>query len=292
MLLRLLFLFCLFAVSACSNGDPEAEVICLLETCGGDDDDGDDDDGDGGDNEDDDEPSTITISATDDSIGQLIGNIDDANYNPAFQIFTISAPGLDAQLNRFFTADYNGILAMRDPTETHNAYLGQGIGTRVVVYSGGLAGNVQRLAAFGRTSAAELPLTGSAEFNGDYVGFTPTRRVNGRASLDVDFAAATISGSITNRVLRLKPDNTLDAVNPLSTLDLGSATISNAGRFSGATTGGEIVNGQIVWNPATGSFAGLIGGATCNEAVGTVSVDHTDTTGGSFQETGGFLATR
>jgi hypothetical protein len=47
-----------------------------------------------------------------------------------------------------------------------------------------------------------------------------------------------------------------------------------------------------VWNPATGSFAGLIGGATGNEAVGTVSVDHTDTTGGSFQETGGFLATR
>ena len=70
------------------------------------------------------------------------------------------------------------------------------------------AGNVQRLAAFGRTSAAELPLTGSAEFNEDYVGFTPTRRVNGRASLDVDFAAATISGPITNRVLRLKPDNT------------------------------------------------------------------------------------
>jgi len=288
MLLRLLFLFCLCAVSACSNGDPEAEVICLLETCSGDDD-GDDV---GNDRIEDEEPNTITISATDVSIGQLIGNIDDANYNPAFQIFTISAPGLDAQLNRLFTADYNGILAMRDPTETHNAYLGQGTGTRVVVYSGGLAGNVQRLAAFGRRSAAELPLTGSAEFNGDYVGFTPTRRVNGRASLDVDFAAATISGSITNRVLRLKPDNTLDAVNPLSTLDLGSATISNAGRFSGATTGGEIVNGQIVWNPATGSFAGLIGGATGNEAVGTVSVDHIDTTGGSFQETGGFLATR
>ena len=181
---------------------------------------------------------------------------------------------------------------MRDVGGIHNAYLGQGAGSRVVIYSGGTAGNVRNLASFGRIGATDLPLVGTAQFNGQYVGFTTTRRINGKAQLDVDFANATIGGRITERIFRQRPDNVFDAVNPLSNLTLEQAQLNADGTFAGVTGGGQIVNGQILWNPATGNFAGLIGGANGTEAVGTVALTHRAPSGGSFEEIGGFLATR
>ncbi|WP_293448563.1 hypothetical protein [Planktotalea sp.] len=137
-----------------------------------------------------------------------------------------------------------------------------------------------------------MPLIGSAQFNGDYAGFTTTRRINGDAQLDVDFAASTVSRRITNRLFRLRPDNTADVVNPLSTIVLEETSLGADGSFQGVTGGGQIVNGQVLWNPATGSFVGLIGGATGNEAVGTVALTHRSPSGGTFDEIGGFLATQ
>lgn len=83
-----------------------------------------------------------------------------------------------------------------------------------------------------------------------------------------------------------------DVVNPLSTLILEQTNLGTDGTFSGVTAGGQIVNGQVLWNPATGSFAGLIGGATGTEVVGTVAVTHRSPSGGTFEEVGGLLATR
>ena len=280
MMLRLLLsVFGVMTLASCSEGDPPVEVICKLESCS---------------------PSatavpaptSVSIAASGGSSGALTGDLITANFDSASQTFTVSAVGLNAQMNRFGTADFGSILAMRDVAGIHNAYLGQGAGSRVVIYSGGSAGNVRNLASFGRIGATDLPLVGTAQFNGQYAGFTTTRRINGKAQLDVDFANATIGGRVTERVFRQRPDNVVDAVNPLSSLVLEKTSLKNDGTFSGVTGGGQIVNGQILWNPATGSFTGLIGGANGAEAVGTIALTHRAPSGGSFEEIGGFLATR
>ena len=235
------------------------------------------------------EKTTRTIAA---SGGGLSGGLTSATYEPRSGTFTVRAPGLNAQMNRFSSADYRGFLAMRDAAGIHNAYLAQGQGTQVVVYSGGTAGNVRNIAGYERTGASELPLNGTARFDGDYAGFTSTRRINGKVQLDVDCSASKMSGRITDRVFRQRPDNVVDTVNPLSTLFLEETKLNGNGSFRGVTGGGQITNGQILWNPATGDFSGLIGGANGDEAVGTVAVTHRAPSGATFDEIGGFLATR
>lgn len=232
--------------------------------------------------------TTRTLSTS----GGLAGGLASADYDPISGTFTITAPGLSAQMGRFPTADYRDLLAMRDAAGVHNAYFGQGQGTQLVIYSGGMAGNVLNIASYGRTGPSEMPLSGTARFDGDYAGFTSTRRINGKARLDVDFARETIEGRITERIFRQRPDNVVDVVNPLSTLVLEETSLSSDGSFQGVTGGGQIVNGQILWNPASGSFVGLIGGATGDEVVGTVAVTHRAPSGATFDEIGGFLATR
>ncbi len=281
MLLRIIIVLSGLFLSACSKDEPDVDVICQLESCSGNDA-----------NQAAYTPTSVTIASSGGSSSTLTGDIISADYDAASQIFTLSALGLDAQLNRFGTADYGRMLAMRDATGVHNAYLAEGEGTKVVIYSGGMAGSVLNLASFGRIGATDLPLVGGAQFNGDYAGFTTTRRINGKARIDVDFAAATISGRVTDRIFRQRPDNVADVVNPLSTLVLEETSLGKDGTFSGVTAGGQIVNGQVLWNPAAGSFVGLIGGATGDEVVGTVAVTHRAPSGGSFDEIGGFLATR
>lgn len=276
MVKRIFFIpvFCVL-LSACSSDKAEPETVCT-QGCG------------------DQTPveSTPKTTRTLATSGGLSGGVSGANYDPITGVFTITAPGLNATMGRFAMADFGSFLAMRDLAGIHNAYFGQGQGTEIVIYSGGTAGNVQNLASYGRTGPTELPLSGAATFNGDYVGFTSTRRINGKAQLDVDFAGETISGRITNRVFRQRPDNVADVVNPLSMLVLEETSLSADGSFQGVTGGGQIVNGQVLWNPATGSYVGLIGGATGTEVVGTVNVTHRAPSGGSFDEIGGFLATR
>lgn len=213
-----------------------------------------------------------------------------SSYDSVTQTFTVRVAGSDISMQRFPVADHGVMLAMRDAAGIHNAYLGAGSGTKVVIYSGGLAGNVVNIGGYERTSAVALPKSGRAIFNGQYAGFTTTRRVNGTVSLDVDFAGNSLNGSIRDRKLRQRPDNVYDAVNPLSDIVLEKTVLAAGGTFSGVTGGGQIVGGQELWNPATGHFAGLIGGQNGAEAVGIVNLTHHAPSGGSFDEIGGFLA--
>lgn len=239
------------------------------------------------------ESSTDTAEPTEREVEALTGgNIVDAEYNATSGIFTITLVGSETQLARFGIADHGKMLAMRDSLGVHNAYFGKGRGTKVAVYSGGLAGSVSQVAGFSRTAATALPLTGTARFDGQYAGFTTTRRINGTARLDVDFEGSTVSGWITDREFRQRPDNVLDAVNPLATLRLESTSLKENGTFAGDTGGGQIIGGQEPWNPAKGSYSGLIGGADADEAVGSVVVTHQAPSGASFDEVGGFFATR
>lgn len=198
--------------------------------------------------------------------------------------------GTDLELNRFSVADFGAFLAMRDATGIHHAYYGEGQGTQIAIYSGGLAGNVGLLASATRVGATEMPLVGQARFIGDYAGFTTTRRVNGRARLDVDFGANTAEGRITDRLLRQRPDNVADVVNPLSDIILEVTDLRADGSFQGETGGGQIVNGQALWNPATGSYVGLVGGPNGREIAGTLTLIHRAPNGSTFEEVGGFLA--
>jgi len=109
------------------------------------------------------------------------GSLVNASFDDTTGLFTITALGSELNLARFAIADHRSMLAMRDALGIHNAYFGEGTGTQVVVYSGGLAGSVSQVAGFSRTAATSLPLIGSARFDGDYAGFTTTRRINGTA---------------------------------------------------------------------------------------------------------------
>lgn len=280
MLLRFpIFVLLVGPLSSCATGESPVEVICQIEACGNgpvvaat--------------------PTVVQIAASGGSSGALNGDLISAHYDSTSQVFAITASGLNAQMAPFAIADFGAMKAMRADAGLHNAYLGQGVGSRVVVYSSGTAGNTQELVGYGRIGATELPLVGTAEFNGHYAGFTKSRRINGDVTLDVDFQNALIGGRITDRLFRERPDNAAHMVNPLSDVILEQTRLGDDGTFSGITGGGQIVNGQDLWNPATGEFVGLIGGASANEAVGTVRLNHRAPNGTTIDEIGGFLATR
>jgi len=277
----LLIVWSALLVVACSSN--ETKKVCDPSPCGSD----------AAETEDTEPVATsTTIQAPSGNDSGLSGALSSASYDANTQIFTLKGVGIDVQMSPFPVANFGKMLAMRDANGIHNAYFGVGSGTQVVVYSGGTAGNVQQVAGYGRTRATELPLTGTAGFDGHYAGFTTTRRVNGTARLDVDFEGQTISGRITDRIFRQRPDNGADVINPLSMLVLEETSISAKGEFEGVTAGGQIVNGQELWNPATGEFEGLIGGSTGNEVVGIVSVTHKAPSGAEFEEIGGFIAIR
>ncbi|MGH1579234.1 hypothetical protein [Planktotalea sp.] len=232
------------------------------------------------------EETHITLPAS----NKFVGGISRAEFDAASGVFTVTGAGLNAQMKRFPVADHKSFLAMRDGVGLHNAYHAKGSGTQLVIYSGGLAGSVVNLAGFTRTGTSEMPLTGSARYTGEYAGFTTTRRINGSARIDVSFDDNTVSGRITNREFRQRPDNVLDSANSLSDLSLEETKLNRDGSFKGVTGGGKIINGQEVWDPAIGRFVGLIGGAEGNEVVGSVAVSHRSPSGADFDEVGGFLA--
>lgn len=237
----------------------------------------------------DDAPTSRTLEAT---TGGASTGSGIASYDASSGKFNVTLPSGALELDRFALADHGQMLAFRDVAGVHNAYFGDGNGAQVVVYSGGLAGNVLNYATFARVGATEMPLSGTAQFNGQYAGFTTTRRVNGTAQLNVNFATNTISGEISNRSFRQRPDNVPDVVNPLSTVVLEPTGITTQGGFAGTASGGQIVNGQMLWNPSSGSYAGLIGGANAGTTVGTLNLNHRAPSGVTFEEVGGFLATR
>ncbi|MEP5153454.1 hypothetical protein [Planktotalea sp.] len=271
--ISLLILLCL-SLSACSSGEATAPTYCIS-SCDTD-------------VPEDSEEVVRTLSTS----GGYSGGVDDVSFDASTGVFTLMTPSLNAQMARFPTADYGDMLAMRDAAGLHNAYFGQGQGSEIIVYSGRNVGSLTTFASYARTGETDMPLKGDAQFIGDYAGFTSTRRINGNAQIDVDFENAKVSGRITNRVFRQRADNVADVVNPLSTILLEETDLTDAGGFSGVTAGGQIVNGQILWNPATGTFEGLIAGPDGQEAVGTVTLTHRAPSGVTFEETGGFLASQ
>lgn len=156
---------------------------------------------------------------------------------------------------------------------------------------------------YGRSDDTEAPSSGTVAYAGDYAGVLRlyagdpatsndvSRLINGTATLTANFSNDTISGVISNRVLKQTGTNGTDFSNILTNVTLNSAAIDSNGAYSGTTIGGEINPGVSTWYTATGTFGGLIVGPTGRETVGGTRILHAGSGGGgTYIEYGAFIA--
>ena len=161
------------------------------------------------------------------------------------------------------------------------------------------------------TADGTMPQTGTATYSGDYVGFItrsgPARNlgltdtfVTGDVRLDANFAAETVSGSISNRMRRLTA--TGGTVGGESPADITLGQINFGQTSAGNLTGGVILPTNPSFVPAAGTLGGDwevgFSGAEAAEALGTVLVQHDYLNGGGtfisddYIERGVFTATK
>lgn len=140
-----------------------------------------------------------------------------------------------------------------------------------------------------RLTDTVLPPTGSAAFNGGYMGVLGDRTtgvggfVSGSARLNIDWDAMRISGSIENR-----SSNTGNAFAPLNLTATGLNP--STGGFGGVTSGGQQILPSPSSTSATGSFSGLVTGSTAKEVVGGVNLAHSANGTTVLREFGAFVA--
>ena len=150
------------------------------------------------------------------------------------------------------------------------------------------AGGIQRGANYARVSGGTMPTTGGGTFTGDYAGGMGASNVTalvvtGDVTLNADFGASTISGTISGRHgwANINPAALNGAFEDVI---LGSTPIGADGAFSGTATGGEFVPfGTVTSNTST--YQGLIGGATGTEAAGAVNLLINYDAGGTIRNT-------
>lgn len=149
---------------------------------------------------------------------------------------------------------------------------------------------------FQRVGQTVLPTSGTATFNGDYIATVDANSaildISGDATLTADFAASTISGQITNRQDWYR--NIVPLTRGGSTIDdvtLQETAITGTGTFAGTATGGDFNQGTSTSISTSGSYAGVIGGATGDEVAGGLVIEH-DNTNALFDmtEIGAFVA--
>lgn len=147
---------------------------------------------------------------------------------------------------------------------------------------------------FHRNGYANIPSSGTASYSGAYGGIITDQNgnlngngaVSGSVALQADFGAATVNGSITNRNFYGNADTSTPTAT-LGDLSLSGGAIDGNGFFKGTATGGAATT--FTDTTSQGIFTGEFGGATGNEAVGAVQINHT-TSAGTFVETGAFVA--
>lgn len=183
------------------------------------------------------------------------------------------------------------------------AYLSEGDASRAGVAIYGFNGEtpdevISHGGFYERTAASTIPTTGSADLEGAYASFLvdPDTGVTidfaaivGDLSLNADFGAGTVSGTIEDRVLIDVQGYDEIPMSDLPDLTLAETAIGNAGEFAGATSGGDLnVNGFEVVS-TTGTYGGLFAGDNATESVGTVQIRHVGTDE-TFDEIGVFAA--
>ncbi len=119
-----------------------------------------------------------------------------------------------------------------------------------------------------RNTPGQMPTAGSAMFTGDYTGFRVDPAgvgqdwISGDATLNVDFANATIDGVVANR----------SGIDPYADLILETTALSPDGSFAGATSGGNRI---AVFNTTSpGNYGGFVLEQGGSGLVGAVGLDH------------------
>jgi len=147
-------------------------------------------------------------------------------------------------------------------------------------------------ATYERTAAGSVPVSGTAGYAGSYVGVltddasdVTANYVAGDVALTANFDSTTISGTITNRTGFSTVTGGSTAT--FADLTLNGGSISASGAFSGSASGGEILG--VGGASASGTYNGLIAGAAADEAVGSVTLSHSQP-GATATELGVFIA--
>lgn len=149
------------------------------------------------------------------------------------------------------------------------------------------AGGISADVFIGRTTDLGALPDGSATLAGTYIGtwseddpVTYRTYISGDAKLEVNFAAMTVSGSVTNRTSPLfdfgefaGPDGDPILFSFSGELILDEAPLSADGTFSGAARSVETIDGVTTTSSLSGAFDGLLGGETASEGVGRIFLE-------------------
>lgn len=158
-----------------------------------------------------------------------------------------------------------------------------------------------------------MPVSGTARYAGQYVGFlvtiptdSPTTIVQsyiaGDVGLNADFGAATISGSITNRVRTITATGVPSPI-PMEDVQLRANSIANgqSANINSATEGGRIVDPAYIsanGQPLRGNWQVIFGGDQAASVMGEVVIGHNylnsppGSTSDDYSERGVFKASR
>lgn len=130
-----------------------------------------------------------------------------------------------------------------------------------------------------------IPVTGSAEYEGGYMGLyrfannnSPAGHITGRVELSVDFTSNSVSGMITDRA-----NTGIETLDPIL-LENGMLV---DGSFRGTTTGGAFDSTVAL----PGTFTGMIVGENSEEVIGGLQLTHTSGGADRFDEVGVFVGT-
>ncbi|WP_299664900.1 hypothetical protein [uncultured Ruegeria sp.] len=255
-------------------------------------------DGGNGDNE---QPvETRTAGTTSGMVGGLPEEPLDARYDKRNDVLTLNLRGSDVELaNDLLVAEVNGFKTYRAEGNVAialRAATSSGGGSAMIVYSRSGDYDVQGV-EFERLANSEIPVTGTATYQGQYAGIigSPESGANfiiqGDAEIETNFNDAQVSGRISNRTLaNADPGNTFI----LNDIVLHEGEINPDGTFIGiGVTGGQIVGDTL--DPGstttTGSYSGAIVGPSGNEVVGGVTINH-DYQNVDLIETGAFTASQ
>jgi hypothetical protein len=225
--------------------------------------------------------------------------------NPSFDVATgvLTANGTEIGRSGDEVIESNGRARVTRNAAQNSRVAQAGSGTAYALAYGTYNGTALSGAVYGRSDTPTLPSGGTANFTGDYAGVVTgntgaaNQRISsltlGDARLAVDFNNSTINGSISNRQVRSANGGAFGSTTAATTINLGSTSISDSGRFAGTTVAGQFTQSGDSYTATGGSYAGVLAGADGTEGVGAVSLTHTSRNSGNrFTEQGVFAVSR
>ncbi|WP_299664897.1 hypothetical protein [uncultured Ruegeria sp.] len=223
----------------------------------------------------------------------------DATYDASTDTLKLDLRGAPVDLTRNnFLPNINGFDQFQAAGAEASALRGttaSGSGSAMIVFSRANAHDIHGV-EYERLTPGGIPVTGTATYQGEYVGLITSTSagaafvVQGDATLETDFDSGSVNGRVSNRSQVVSGSDNGFFMNDLALRD---GSISGNGEFRGTVTGGQAIGDTFFSGSSTttGSYGGAIVGATGNEAVGGVVIDH-EFEGVTMTETGAFVASQ